>query len=598
MALVLSVQVASAGAPPWPDAAFSYYAENARLATVLREFAGNFSLSLQLGDKISGTVNGKFNSANPTEFLNRLGGVYGFQWFTHAGTLYISRSSDVATRTINASGGSVQSMRQALVQLGVFDTRFGWGELPDQAVALVSGPPAYVSLIERTVAQLPQIAGGQKIEVFRLKHASASDRTIRYRDQQVVTPGLTSVLRNLIAGGNTSNNNNETLAAIAEPLRRNPPEILPSITGMAPMPNLSSGQSGSTSDAGGTLPLPGNGDVVTPTRTTQSPRRVSAASVQADTRLNAIIVQDIPERLPIYRRLIEQLDIPTPLIEIEATIIDIRKSHAKELGIAWGGRFGKAALGYGDLANRAASANDLSAVYSAGGSVVSPTTILTDVGNYISTRIRLLESQGNARVLARPSILTVDNVGALLDLSDTFYVKATGERVATVTPVTVGTALRVTPRYVESEDGPAIELIVDIEDGKIIRQETVDTLPIVRKSSISTQALVGENETLVIGGYNTSEDTDTVNKVPGLGDIPLLGALFSSKQKSKETLERLFLIHPKLISVPSGVAMKDTRARAARTSATAEITSESFDAPAETGQSVAREPASSFASQP
>ncbi|MFY2022961.1 hypothetical protein ACOTD3_19760 [Achromobacter dolens] len=203
LATALSLGLASGAqaAPNWPNVPYSYYARDENLQTLLREFAGGFSLSLQLGPNVTGTVNGKFNANTPTEFMDRLGGVYGFNWFVYAGTLFVSRTNDMKTRSVSAMGSSISALRQALQQLGVLDPRFGWGELPDQGIALVSGPPGYVDLAERTVAALPMGAGGQQVAVFRLKHASVNDRTISYRDQKVVTPGLSTVLRNLITGG-------------------------------------------------------------------------------------------------------------------------------------------------------------------------------------------------------------------------------------------------------------------------------------------------------------------------------------------------------------------------------------------------------------
>lgn len=187
-------------APNWPLAPYSYYAQQQSLSDVLREFAAGFSLALQQGKGVQGVVNGRFNARTPTEFIERLSGIYGFNWFVHAGTLYVSRTSDVVTRAVDAAGASPSALRQALLQLGILDERFGWGELPAQGVAMVSGPPAYVALVEQAVAALPKGAGNQQVAVFRLKHASVSDRVIRYRDQQVVTPGMATMLRQLILG--------------------------------------------------------------------------------------------------------------------------------------------------------------------------------------------------------------------------------------------------------------------------------------------------------------------------------------------------------------------------------------------------------------
>ncbi len=516
---LFSTLACAAPASPWPDAPFSYYANNAKLEHVLREFGGNFSLSVQLTPAVSGSVNGRFNTANPTEFINRLGSIYGFNWFTYAGTLYVSKSTETVTRGISALGANIGSARDALTSLGVIDARFGWGELPEQGVALVSGPPAYVDLVERTIKSLPLVAGGQQIAVFRLRHASVDDRTILYRDREITTPGLATVIRNLFNGGGATGVTNTTLNALAAPLK-------------AASPLVEDGPPSAASD--------------TPAKAV-SVNKQGRATIQADSRINALIVQDIPERLPIYERLIRELDIPTALIEIEALIIDVNSDKLKELGIAWGGRVGKTAIGYGNLNNSDSNAISIGAAVSG---AINPTTLLVDAGNYLVSRVHALEGVGDAHIQSSPSILTIDNVGALLDLSETFYIRTMGERVASVTPVTAGTTLKVTPRYLPGEGAPAIQLTVDIEDGQI-QDRQVDTLPTVRRSVVSTQAIVGENQTLLIGGYNTQARSERVEGVPVLSKIPILGLLFSNRTSNVQKRERLFMIKPKIISLPT-----------------------------------------------
>ena len=558
---------AQASPVPWTEAAYSYYADNANLPQVLGDFAGSFSLSLEISPQVAGKVHGKFNSASPTEFMDRLASVYGLTWFTHAGTLFVSRTTEMTTRSISAGGGNIATLRQALQSLGVLDPRFGWGELSEQGIALVSGPPAYVALVERTVAQLPLMAGGQQVAVFRLKHASVDDRTILYRDRQITTPGLAQVLRNLIGGqSGGAGVNNALIASIA------PGQGLPGLPGLASAANTigpsfdpnSSGQpTGPVASANGTANATGaqTGTSKTANASAAGIRRL-APSIQADSRLNAIIVQDTAERMPLYKSLIEQLDIPSPLIEIEAMIIDINSTRLDELGIAWSGRHGGAVAGFGKMTAKT-DGNELVLGGVTRGASVDPTSLVVSSGNFLISRIRALESRGEANIQSRPSILTIDNIGALLDLSETFYIQTLGERVATVTPITAGTTLRVTPHYVQRPEGPVIQLDVDIEDGQI--QDTgTNTLPRVRRSVVSTQAIVGEDQTLLIGGYKSTQSLNDVNKVPGLGSIPLLGMLFSNKANNQQSLERLFMIKPRVVSLPVGVtsavdALRDPR---------------------------------------
>lgn len=506
---------------PWPEAPYSHYVEDQDLADVLRQFASGFSLALQLGPGVSGKVNGRFNTKTPTEFIDRLSGVYGLNWFAHAGTLYVSRASDVRTVNVRSLEGSISGLRDALSQLGMLDDRFGWGELPDQGVALVSGPDAYVRLIQRTVAALPINNGGQQVAVFRLRHASVNDRVVSYRGKEMTTPGLATILRDLITG--SGSDSSQALSSMAAPLRENPPGIMETDSGEV------------------------DGLTAAPVAVSAGGQRSQRPTIQADTRLNAIIVQDIPSRIPIYQALVEQLDQPTTLIEIEAMIVDVNADLARDLGINWGAVNGNVSSGYGDLGLSPSGGLPISSAAAA-----APGLIGLSVGNTLTARLRALASQGEASILSQPAILTGDNLEALIDLSETFYIQTLGERVATVTPVTVGTSLRVTPRYIPlGPEGPKVELTVDIEDGSIQNSEVeqVGGLPRVRKSNISTLAVVGDTQTLLIGGYNSTQQSEMVSKVPLLGDIPGLGLLFSSRSKAWQRRERLFLIRPHVVAV-------------------------------------------------
>jgi type III secretion protein C len=515
--------------PSWPLAPYTYFASDESLDNVLRRFSGGFSLTLQLAPGVAGLVNGKFTATSPTEFLDKLAGVYGFNWFVYAGTLFVSPASAMVTKTISVGNGAIAGLRDALDRLGVIDDRFGWGELADQGLALVSGPPAYVALIERTVNALPPTAGRQEVAVFRLKYASVNDRTVRYRDQMVTTPGLATILRELIDNSGPGAGN-AALAAMAAPLRDQPALYEPRAVGGGAMPMSLNGGQPRTPGRGGSF---------------DGGRRTLAATIQADSRLNAIIVQDIPERMGVYRSLIAQLDVPTTLIEIEAMIVDVRAGLASELGVRWGARSGKTRFGYGYSSPTPDNPD---------GSKLDPGnlpmgTIGLSVADSLLARVNALQNNNDANIISKPSILTSDNMGALIDLSTTFYIKLTADRYADAKQVTVGTSLRVTPRFIDGNGTREVELTVDIEDGKINQDYLVDGLPVTGKTSISTLAVVGDGQALVIGGYNSNQEEAGTSKVPLLGDIPVLGSLFSYKKKSNMRMERIFVIRPRVVRV-------------------------------------------------
>ena len=190
-------------AQPWPDSSFTYIADSQLLPDVLVRFSRIFGLETQLSAAVaasSAVVNGKLSTSTPTDFMNQIASAYGLTWFVQNGTLYVSRSNERVTRTLTPPGISAAGLKKALTELGVLEPKFGWGEVAERGIVLISGPPSYVELVLRSVVELPAMPPDQELQVFRLRHAPVDDRTIFYRDKQIVTPGIATILRGLISG--------------------------------------------------------------------------------------------------------------------------------------------------------------------------------------------------------------------------------------------------------------------------------------------------------------------------------------------------------------------------------------------------------------
>lgn len=542
--LTIAVGTAAAWAPgplgaatvPWPDSSYAYYAKQEALRDALATFGKAFGVNTEISKAVSGTINGRLFADTPSAFLDQLATAYGLQWFYHGGTLHVSAAAESVSESIEMTSEDIPALRAALEGLGVFNARFGWGELPDRGVVIVSGPPAYVNLVRRTLATLPVTRSkGMSISVFRLKHASVDDRTFFYRDRQVVVPGVATILRNIVT--------NQSYAATG--VRTDPISTIsvPSVSA-APGAGLSSGRSAPPKADG---PAPD-----TPDRLTAP---AEAPVIQADTRLNAVIVKDLAERMASYRDLVELLDVPTALIEIEAAVIDVNTTKLAELGIRWQGQADNVAGGFGAVRSALPENGELALGIAKNASLQ---TILSGTGAFFLAKVAALERTGDATVLSRPSVLTLDNLEAVLDLSETFYIKLEGERVADLQQVTAGVLLRVTPRLVESAGTRRVKMAVDVEDGAILQEDRIADLPTVRRSTISTQAIVNEYDSLLIGGYYFEEKVKSRQKIPVLGDLPVLGLLFSEREDTAQKRERLFMITPRVIEMPSG----DTPGRA------------------------------------
>jgi type III secretion protein C len=543
-AVLLGAAGAHAATPPWPSAPFQYFAKRYAIPKVLGDFAAAFGLKLVLDPQVQGQVDGNYAAGSPSQFLDTLAASYGLTWYYRNGTLYIDRASESTSRTLHVGRGEVDALKQALESLGIFDARFGWGEFADRGVVIVSGPPSYVAAVSDTVDELGLgPAGNEELRIFPLKHARAEDRTFSYRDQQVTTPGVATILRGLVGGGGAALGTTTTgpAAAGAVGTPPTPAEAPLSATGAA---------RGADADAGGAAGAAGaahgGGLAVGPAPAPASRHVV----IQADQRLNAVIVRDSPEHMASYEQLIRQLDVPTPLIEIEAMIVDVDTDKLDSLGVNWAGRKAGITAGFGDVS---ADPTDTT-ITLAKGTNINQGSLLANTAGFFLSQVNALASRGEARIIGRPSVLTTDNLVAVLDLSQTFYVRTTGERVAQLTPVTTGTLLKVTPRIVDDHDKRMVQLTVDIEDGTVNTDAPVDTLPTVTQSTISTQAVILEDDSLLIGGYILESDSSKRAKVPLLGDLPGIGALFRTDTRTGTRRERMFLIRPRIVRNPADPA--------------------------------------------
>jgi type III secretion protein C len=133
-------------------------------------------------------------------------------------------------------------------------------------------------------------------------------------------------------------------------------------------------------------------------------------------------------------------------------------------------------------------------------------------------------------------------------------VKVAGNLEANLFQVEAGTLLQVTPQITSVPDNGGvsrrIKLSLYIEDGSF-EDRVVDTIPIVKRTEIMTEAHVGEGESLLIGGITTTSQASQRDEVPVLGRVPLLGGLFRHTNQTAGQTERLFLISPRIIREPT-----------------------------------------------
>ncbi|SDU12317.1 type III secretion system outer membrane ring subunit SctC [Pseudomonas yamanorum] len=499
----------------WKNTAYAYEAEHKPLREVLEDFAQSFGTQLQIDGLLEGNVNGKIRANTPQSLLDRLGVEHRFQWYLYNNTLYISTLDQQESARLEVSSETLADLKQALTDIGLLDSRFGWGELSDDGVVLVSGPKRYIEQIKQFSSQRKSPDEKQSILTYPLKFANAADRPIDYRGEKLTIPGVASMLRGLLEPrpASTLSTLSQRPASASQPSPITPsfPRLGNPMLGQMLGPAINPGQL----DSGLSL-------------TPRAPVSASRIRVEADVRNNAVLIYDLPERQAMYRELIAQLDVARKLVEIDAIILDIERTQLREFGVNWGfqnSRF------RGGVSMAPGTSSQLSIAHR----------------DRFYADIRALEQRGLATMVSNPSVLTLENQPAVIDFNRTQYLTA-GTEVANILPITVGTSFQVVPRVITSRGQHQIHLVVDIEDGNFDESNPERIGPDVRRGKVSTQAVMAEKRSLVVGGFHVTERTDKQNKVPLLGDIPLLGkALFSSTERQNNRRERLFILTPRVI---------------------------------------------------
>lgn len=530
---------------PFDDRQVQLTAREQPLASFVQDFFGRLDIPVAVSPAVRGAVNGHF--AGPAERIWRgLVRSYNLVEYFDGAVLHVYAPGEIGTRTLPVAPGVAERVRRAVADLGLTDPR-NTMRLTREGTLVASGA-------RRFLEQVEEIARGQSaseraalpagFRVFYLRYAWAQDVTIAFGGRQVVLPGVASIVRALMTRQSRSRVAPVMLespgAATVPGLRglRQPGTLglpmadagQPSAPVLAALNGTAAARDEGAPAAGVPLPVPETG----------------LERVEADQRLNAVVVRDLPERLPQYEQLIAALDIEPQMLEIEATIIDLRTDRLRELGINWRATRGRASLLFGrgdasDLRLAPGTTPDQITPSGQGGFV----SLVLGGANEFLARISALQEQGAARIVSNPQVMTLSNVEAVFDNSSTFYVRVAGRDDVDLFNVSAGTTLRVTPHVFKDNGQVRIKMLVSIEDGTL-GERTVDTLPVVNRSAINTQALIGEGQSLLVGGLVREASGDDASKVPGLGDVPLVGALFRNTAQRSERVERLFLIQPRL----------------------------------------------------
>ena len=311
-------------------------------------------------------------------------------------------------------------------------------------------------------------------------------------------------------------------------------------------------------------------------------RTLSArGSATADTRTNQLFVTDVSSRLEQVQQLLQKLDVPVRQVMIEVRIVEASDSFGKSLGVKFGavdlraqqGGDGGYQIGGGNTrivagtsySNAVASSGaggtvdtsgtyvNLPAITPAGG-VGTPATFAVSIFNSLANRflnleISALEADNKGKLVSAPRVVTADGKKALIKQGDQIPYQncPTGATQCTTTFKDAALKLEVTPQIT-----PEGAVIMDLDVAKDVKGVDTSAGPVISGKSVTTQVLVENGGTVVIGGI--FEMTQNVNEtgVPWLRSLPVVGPLFQTKSTSDQKTELLVFVTPRIITERTG----------------------------------------------
>ena len=290
-------------------------------------------------------------------------------------------------------------------------------------------------------------------------------------------------------------------------------------------------------------------------------------SVVVDDRTNSIVVTDTSAKLAEIRALIEKVDIPIRQVMIEARIVIASSNINEQLGIRWGGGYLNAgAEQFTSVAGDTASVMSLNSQLIGGANPIAmPTAPLVDLGVaeatsgfavgftstdlFLTAELSALEASGEGEVVSQPKVITGDKQKASIKSGTEIPYQEGAASGATTTAFKEAVLkLDVTPN-ITPDDRILLDLIVNQDSvGALVPSGNGGFIPTIDTTELTTQVLVGNGETVVLGGVFKNEELVKVAKVPLLGDIPYLGNLFKSTANTQQKTEMLIFITPRILS--------------------------------------------------
>ncbi|MCF6764373.1 type IV pilus secretin PilQ [Thiotrichales bacterium 19S3-7] len=282
--------------------------------------------------------------------------------------------------------------------------------------------------------------------------------------------------------------------------------------------------------------------------TTQKKDVLSArGSISVDPRTNTLIIEDIQSYIDKINILVNELDIPTQQVLIEARIVEISRSVIDELGINYTGSANVNIDGKGGTVTGNVNPNYVKPTLPpiAGSSTLGLSFARLPGSISLNMELLALESEGEAKQVSNPHLVVSDNEEAYISQGQEIpYLESTSSGAASLTFKDAVLELRVTPQIAPND---YLVMTILVKKDQKTTESTAGGAPILSKREIKTRLLMKNQETIVLGGIYEKEIAHKDSKVPLLGDLPLIGWLFSSRSNRTINRELLIFLTPRIV---------------------------------------------------
>ena len=302
-------------------------------------------------------------------------------------------------------------------------------------------------------------------------------------------------------------------------------------------------------------------------------------TVSTDERTNALIVKDTEEHVAAVEEMVRKLDAQTPQVLVEARIVEASSNFTKDVGIQWGGNSaassvygnetglafpsvvgvaggadgGQANIGGVAITTPNYAVNMPAAVGQGSGGAIGLTLGSLGGAHNLNVRLSAAETEGTVKIVSSPKVMTLDNKTAQIRQGISIPISVVSAQGVQTRFFNADLQLQATPHI--TQDGNILMKLNISKNEPDFSNRAADGNPTITQREAQTELLLGDGETTVIGGIYTRSTSESIKKVPLLGDLPLIGGLFRTRSEQDKRTELLIFITPRIVNRSASITV-------------------------------------------